>query len=172
MIDQSLDYNENAYQSPALKVFAKFVSYILHPLFIPTYIFIWLTWRFPIHFDNITAAGLTLKTISIFLNASFFPAFAVFLLWRLKFIENIFLRTQKERIVPYIITMIFYWWLCFWDDAFKFYLVILAGSVWHSCGRYAQTLWYYMVRRCIPFYFQPCCCAVRSLQAWAFINEK
>ena len=111
MIDQSLDYNENAYQSPALKVFAKFVSYILHPLFIPTYIFIWLTWRFPIHFDNITAAGLTLKTISIFLNASFFPAFAVFLLWRLKFIENIFLRTQKERIVPYIITMIFYWWL-------------------------------------------------------------
>lgn len=111
MIDQSLDYNENAYQSPALKILAKFISYILHPLFIPTYIFIWLTWRFPIHFDNITAAGLTLKTVSIFLNASFFPAFAVFLLWRLKFIENIFLRTQKERIVPYIITMIFYWWL-------------------------------------------------------------
>lgn len=111
MIDQSLDYNENVYQSPALKILAKFVSYILHPLFMPTYIFIWLTWRFPIHFDNITAAGLTLKTISIFLNASFFPAFAVFLLWRLKFIENIFLRTQKERIVPYIITMIFYWWL-------------------------------------------------------------
>ena len=111
MIDQSLDYSENVYQSSVLRVFAKFVSYIFHPLFTPTYIFIWLTWRFPIHFDNITAAGLTLKTISIFLNASFFPAFAVFLLWRLKFIENIFLRTQQERIVPYIITMIFYWWL-------------------------------------------------------------
>lgn len=42
---------------------------------------------------------------------AFFPAFSVFLLWRLKFIDNIFLKTQKERIVPYIITMIFYWWM-------------------------------------------------------------
>ncbi len=31
--------------------------------------------------------------------------------WRLKFSESIFLRTQKERIIPYIITMFFYWWM-------------------------------------------------------------
>ena len=111
MIDQSLDYNGSGYQSSALRFFAKFISYILHPLFVPTYIFLWLSLRFPVNFDDITARGLTFKTISVFLNASFFPAFAVFLLWRLKFIESIFLRTQKERIVPYIITMIFYWWL-------------------------------------------------------------
>ncbi len=42
---------------------------------------------------------------------AFFPAFAVFLMWRLQFIDNIYLRTQKERIVPFIITMIFYWWM-------------------------------------------------------------
>ncbi|MFX9915856.1 hypothetical protein ABTP64_18780, partial [Acinetobacter baumannii] len=41
----------------------------------------------------------------------FFPAFSVFLLYQLKFIENIYLRSQKERIAPYIITMIFYWWM-------------------------------------------------------------
>jgi hypothetical protein len=35
----------------------------------------------------------------------------VFLLWRLKFSKSIFLRTQKERIVPYVITMFFYWWM-------------------------------------------------------------
>ena len=111
MVDQSLHYEEEVYQSPALKIAAKFISYILHPLFIPTYVFLWLTWRFSINFDDITASGFTLKTISVFLNASFFPAFAVFLLWRLKFIDSIFLRTQKDRIIPYIITMIFYWWL-------------------------------------------------------------
>lgn len=104
--------NESAvYSSSALKIFAKIVSYILHPLFIPTYIFLWLVNRFPIHFAGITQHDLLLKKISVFINASFFPAFAVFLLWRLKFIQSIFLRTQKDRIIPYIITMIFYWWM-------------------------------------------------------------
>jgi hypothetical protein len=42
---------------------------------------------------------------------AFFPACAVFLLWRLKFSESIFLRTQKERVIPYVITMFFYWWM-------------------------------------------------------------
>lgn len=105
-------------QPPALRIFAKFISYVFHPLFIPVYIFLWLTWRFPIHFDDITPRGLTFKTISVFLNASFFPAFSVFLLWKLKFIDTIFLRTQKDRIIPYIITMIFYWWLWYLSRTF------------------------------------------------------
>jgi hypothetical protein len=43
---------------------------------------------------------------------AFFPAFAVFLLWVLKLgSKNMYLRTQKERIVPYMITMFFYWWM-------------------------------------------------------------
>jgi len=111
MIEQSFAYDDTVYQRPVFKIIAKIISYILHPLFIPIYIFLWLTWRFPINFDDISTAGLMYKTISVFLNASFFPAFAVFLLWRLKFIDSIFLRTQKDRIIPYVITMIFYWWL-------------------------------------------------------------
>ena len=118
MMEPTLVYDEDVYRQPVLKIIAKIVSYALHPLFIPTYIFLWLTLRFSVNFDDITAAGLTFKTISVFLNASFFPAFAVFLLWRLKFIESIFLRTQKDRIIPYIITMIFYWWLWYLSRSF------------------------------------------------------
>lgn len=118
MIEQDLVYDENMQTLPVLKITAKIISYILHPLFIPTYIFLWLTKRFPIHFDDISATGLTFKTISIFLNATLFPAFAVFLLWRLKFIENMFLRTEKDRIIPYMITMIFYWWLWYLSRSF------------------------------------------------------
>jgi len=117
-MQQEIAVNTLGEQPPVLKVFAKFVSYILHPLFVPVYVFFWLTQRFPIHFDNITAIGLTFKTISVFLNATFFPAFAVFLLWRLKFIETIYLRTQKDRIIPYIITMIFYWWMWYLSRTF------------------------------------------------------
>lgn len=112
-------------QSLALKIIAKIVSYILHPLFIPTYVFFWLVKRFTINFDDITQQGLLFKEISVFINASFFPAFAVFLLWRLKFISSIFLREQKDRIIPYIITMIFYWWMWYLSRGFTDQPVVL-----------------------------------------------
>ena len=96
---------------PLLRFFAKVVSYIFHPLFIPTYIFLLLMLLFPYEFAGITPWQLKLRLFSVFWLTAFFPAFAVFLLWRLKFSESIFLRTQKERIIPYIITMFFYWWM-------------------------------------------------------------
>lgn len=90
---------------------AKVVSYIFHPLFVPTYIFLLLMLLVPYEFAGITPWQLKLRLFSVFWLTAFFPAFAVFLLWRLKFSESIFLRTQKERIIPYIITMFFYWWM-------------------------------------------------------------
>ena len=94
-----------------LTIPAKVISYVFHPLFIPTYIFIFLARQVPYEFAGITPYQLQLRLFSIFWMTAFFPAFAVFLLWRLKFSESIFLRTQKERIAPYIITMFFYWWM-------------------------------------------------------------
>ena len=118
-MDQNLAPDQMVYKQPVLRSIAKLVSYVLHPLFIPTYVFVWLTWRFPESFAGINATGMMYKKISVFLNASFFPAFAVFLLWRLKFVETIFLRTQKDRIIPYIITMIFYWWMWYLSRNFE-----------------------------------------------------
>ena len=127
-MQQEIALNTLGEQPPVLRIIAKLISYIFHPLFIPVYVFLWLIWRFPIHFDDISSVGFTFKTVSVFLNASFFPAFAVFLLWRLKFIDTIFLRTQKDRIIPYMITMIFYWWMWYLSrgftdqpDALKFF---------------------------------------------------
>jgi hypothetical protein len=94
-----------------LRFMAKVVSYIFHPLFVPTYIFLLLMLLVPYEFAGITPWQLKLRLFSVFWLTAFFPAFAVFLLWRLKFSESIFLRTQKERIIPYIITMFFYWWM-------------------------------------------------------------
>ncbi len=100
-------------QSPnkALLIIGKLLSYIFHPIFIPTYFFIYLMWQFPYEFANISDWQLKMRLFGVFWLTAFFPSFAVFLLWRLKFSESIFLRTQKERIVPYIITMFFYWWM-------------------------------------------------------------
>lgn len=108
------------YTSPVLRMIAKVVSYVFHPLFIPTYIFIFLMYQVPYEFAGISEFQLKLRLFSTFWLTAFFPAFAVFLLWRLNFSESIYLRTQKERIVPYVITMIFYWWMYFLSRNPKF----------------------------------------------------
>lgn len=116
---------------------AQVVSYVFHPLFIPTYIFLFLIYQFPYEFSGITEFQLRLRLFSIFWLTAFFPAFAVFLLWRLKFSESIFLRTQKERIAPYVITMFFYWWMYYLSRNFTdqpivlkfFYMGIFASTV-------------------------------------------
>src|SRR6478609_7484677 len=127
---------ETTKHSPFLTIPAKVISYVFHPLFIPTYIFIFLMKEVPYEFSGITDFKLQQRLFSIFWLTAFFPAFAVFLLWRLKFSESIFLRTQKERIVPYIITMFFYWWMYYLSRNFAdqpqvlkfFYLGIFIAS--------------------------------------------
>ena len=101
---------ENKSPKP-LSYIANAISYVFHPLFIPTYFFIYLMYLVPFEFVGITDWQLKLKLISVFWLTAFFPAFAVFLLWRLKLSDSIFLRTRKERIIPYVITMFFYWWM-------------------------------------------------------------
>lgn len=97
--------------SLVLTIPAKIISYVFHPLFIPTYVFFFLIRQVPYEFANITEWQLKMRFFGVFWFTAFFPAFAVFLLWRLKFSDSIFLRTQKERVVPYIISMFFYWWM-------------------------------------------------------------
>ncbi len=128
---------EQQKQPAALIVSGKLLSYLFHPLFIPTYIFVFLVFQVPYEFAGITEFQLKLRIFSIFWLTAFFPAFAVFLLWRLRFSESIFLRTQKERIVPYVVTMFFYWWMYYLSRNFTdqpavlkfFYMGIFSCSV-------------------------------------------
>lgn len=120
-----------------LTITAKVISYLFHPLFVPTYIFLFLVFQVPYEFAGITEWQLKMRIFSVFWITAFFPAFAVFLLWRLKFSDSIFLRTQKERIVPYIITMFFYWWMYYLSRNFSdqpavlkfFYMGIFMATV-------------------------------------------
>lgn len=107
-MEQHADHTE---QPLLLRVAAKVVSYLFHPLFVPIYIFLFLVSIFPYEFAGITEWQLKMRAFGVFWMTAFFPAFAVFLLWRLGFSSSIFLRTQKERIVPYVVTMFFYWWM-------------------------------------------------------------
>ncbi len=104
---------------------ASLLSYIFHPLFIPTYVFLFLMKQFPYEFADITDWQLSMRLFGVFWLTAFFPAFAVFLLWRLKFSSSIFLRTQKERIVPFVISMFFYWWMYYLSRNFHDQPIVL-----------------------------------------------
>ena len=123
-------------QPKIVKYIAHLLSYVLHPLFIPTYFFLFLMQVLPFEFVGITEWQLKMRLFSVAWLTAFFPAFAVFLLWRLKLSDSIFLRTQKERIIPYVITMFFYWWMYYLSRNFSdqpialkfFYLGIFVAS--------------------------------------------
>ena len=129
-------HNMEKSQPMIVKYIAHLLSYVLHPLFIPTYFFLFLMQVLPFEFVGITEWQLKMRLFSVAWLTAFFPAFAVFLLWRLKLSDSIFLRTQKERIIPYVITMFFYWWMYYLSRNFTdqpialkfFYLGIFVAS--------------------------------------------
>ncbi|MEO6722433.1 MAG: hypothetical protein ABIN67_18840 [Ferruginibacter sp.] len=97
-------------QPVAVRSLAHVFSYVFHPLFIPMYATWFLAFVHPDYFSGFSVQGKRRLLILIIFNAVLFPAVTVLLLKGVKFIDSIFLRTQKDRIIPYIASMTFYFW--------------------------------------------------------------
>jgi hypothetical protein len=109
-------HNEVTYPLPQpkpLKVVAKVISYVFHPLFIPVFVSAYIIYLHPYLFAGFDSKQKFIRLISVFVITAFFPAITVFLLWRLQFAESIYLRTQKERIIPFVASIIYFFW-AFW----------------------------------------------------------
>ena len=94
-----------------LKVAAKILSYIFHPMFIPALVTAVLLWIHPMTKLLISDFNKPRIMVMVFLYTGFFPGIAVFLMWRLKFIKSIFLRSRQERIIPFVVAMFFFFWI-------------------------------------------------------------
>jgi hypothetical protein len=103
----------NQPSTPFLRFFAHLVSYIFHPLFISSYVMGFLIFIHPYAFAGFDHKLRVLRFLNIVLCNTFFPAFSVFLMWRLGLVGSMMLRTQKERLIPYVTAMIFYFWTWF-----------------------------------------------------------
>jgi hypothetical protein len=125
---------------------ARLIAYIFHPLFITTYVMAFLIFFHPYAFSGFEHRTRVFRLVNIILCDAFFPSFAVFLLWRLGFIGSIHLRTEKERIIPYIIAMIFYWWT--WDvfknlsDSPPISVHFLLGAFLALCGGWLCNIYF------------------------------
>ena len=109
--------NTSAIQQPTteqpllVRFFAHLLSYIFHPLFIPLYVSLFLLYVHPSYFAGYDLHDKFWLPLTVSYMTLFLPLFTVFLLKQLKFIDSVFLKTQKDRIIPYIICNIYYFWL-------------------------------------------------------------
>ena len=96
-----------------LKSTAQIVSFVFHPLLILTYMLVILLIVNPYLFgvNSIGEQASKLLILRIFLSTFFIPAFSVAMLRFTGLIQSFEMKDRKERIVPYIITGVFYLWM-------------------------------------------------------------
>lgn len=95
---------------PVIRTAARIVSFIFHPIFIPVYIgwfFIYVLRLFP----GLGEWEKTKLLISYTVNYMVLPLATLLLAKGLGFIQSVYLKTQKDRIIPYVATGVFYFWV-------------------------------------------------------------
>ena len=100
---------ENSH-NPALHFAAAFISYVFHPLFIPVYI----SWFLIYHnsfFPAFNSNDKLILLLRFLIMYSVFPLVTVLLAKALGFIDTVYLKTKKDRIIPYVACGIYYFWM-------------------------------------------------------------
>ncbi|MBD0331465.1 MAG: hypothetical protein ICV66_02310 [Chitinophagaceae bacterium] len=93
-----------------IRLTAQIISYLFHPLFIPVYVswfLIYVTPVFPV-FDSWEKTKLMLRFLMMY---TMFPLATVLLAKGLGFVSSIYLKTQKDRIIPYVACGLYYFWM-------------------------------------------------------------
>lgn len=120
---------------PPVKVFAKIISYLFHPLFVPLYVGWFFIYEVRLFSDK-TDWGRKLIFIQFFIYYTFFPLMTTLLLKALNFVQSFFLKTQKDRIIPYIVCEIFYFWAwyVFRNVHFPSEVVLFSLGIFLACS--------------------------------------
>lgn len=129
------------------RFFANFFSYLFHPLFVSSYVMFFLIFMDPTAFSADEHRARVLRFITILTCNVIFPVFSVFIMWRLDlFVKSMLLRTEKERIVPYLIAMIFYFWTWYtfkhFEDVPPMANHFLAGSFLALVGAFLCNIYF------------------------------
>lgn len=93
-----------------LRAPAKIVSYLFHPLFMPLVMAVVVSYLDKTGFAGLPAQQKNQLFGNIALNTIFFPLFSTLLMKALGFIDSVYMHTAKDRIIPLIATMAFYFW--------------------------------------------------------------
>jgi hypothetical protein len=128
-----VDKEEGFSFHPALRYAATVISYLFHPLFIPVYVGWFLIYVLEF-FPDYTGMGKIKLMISMAVNYSLLPLVTLLLAKALGFVQSIYLKTQKDRIIPYVTSGIFYFWIwyVFRNQGFAPQVVMFALAIFLS----------------------------------------
>ena len=114
----------------SLRLPAKFISIIFHPLFIPVYVGLFLIYIARLFPDQDATHKLFL-VIQFFVSYTLLPLCSILLMKGLGLIPGIYLRHQKDRILPYVVCEIFYFWVwyVFKNQLYPKEIVVFALSI-------------------------------------------
>lgn len=90
--------------------FARLISFVFHPLLVGVYMGVYMLFLNPVYFTYMHPTEKIMSMATIVNNNFIFPVVVVLLLKGLGFSKNIYLETQKERIIPYMASIIFFFW--------------------------------------------------------------
>jgi hypothetical protein len=116
---------------PLICTAARIISFIFHPLFIPVYISWFLIYMNPL-FPAIGGSGKLLLLLRFVVMYTVFPLITVLLAKGLGFIQSIYLKSQKDRIIPYVVCGIYYFWMWYVlknQPEFPRYFVLLSLAI-------------------------------------------
>ena len=92
----------------ALKIPALIFSYLFHPLFIIGWVILYLLYINNLVFLGVDPEDRIVYFLRVFGTSIFLPIVTVLLLKGLGFIQSIQLHTQKDRIIPYVACITFF----------------------------------------------------------------
>ena len=95
---------------PIIRGMARAISIVFHPLFIPVYISWFLLYYTPL-FPGFAQGDKLLLLIRFFVMYTVFPLVTILLAKGLGFVQSIYLRSQKDRIIPYVACGLYYFWM-------------------------------------------------------------
>ena len=96
------------YPTP-LRIAARLISYLFHPLFIPVYVILFLIYEAKL-FPDKTDWQKSLVLIQFVVSYTLLPLVTILLMKALGFVTSVYLKTQKDRILPYVVCQVFYFW--------------------------------------------------------------
>jgi hypothetical protein len=102
---------QRAKQTLPVRIAARIISYLFHPLFVPVYLFLLLLKADAYLFAAFSNWGRLMLLGTFMIMYIMFPLLSVLLMKALGFVSSIHLRTQRDRIIPYVVCMIWYWWI-------------------------------------------------------------
>lgn len=109
--------NNRPDQPFVIQLLAKIISYIFHPVFVPVYVVLFIAYVHPFLFAGFSDLQKMQKVMMAVVSFTLFPMVTVLLLKGLNFIDTIYLKTQKDRIIPLIACMIWYFWVWYvWNN--------------------------------------------------------